>query len=218
MKVIVLVSQKGGVGKTTITGHLAVEAVASGDGPAVLLDTDPQGSAAAWWNAREAEEPAFANAKLSALAAQIAGLEAAGYAFALIDTPPAMTREIAAVVALADLVVIPIKPSPHDLRAVGSTVDLVEEAGKPFLFVVTMAKAGSRLTAQTIAALSAHGPVSTAILGDRVDFASSMVDGRTVRELDARSKSAAEIAELWQQIKARVVRLVRTNAQKHAIT
>ncbi|MEA4837654.1 MAG: ParA family protein [Rhodospirillaceae bacterium] len=213
MKVIALISQKGGVGKTTLTGHLAVETEAAGDGPVVLLDTDPQGSLAAWWNAREAETPAFANAQLSALPEQIVSLEKAGYAYAFIDTPPAMTREIAAVVAQADLVVIPVKPSPHDLRAVGSTVELVEEAGKPFLFVVTMAKAASRLTAQSIAALSAHGPVSPAILGDRVDFAASMVDGRTVRELDAKSRSAAETAALWQFVRDRIARPVRTKAR-----
>ena len=213
MKVIALISQKGGVGKTTLTGHLAVEAEAAGDGPIVLLDTDPQGSLAAWWNAREVEAPAFANAQLSALPEQIASLEKAGYAYAFIDTPPAMTREIAAVIAQADLVVIPVKPSPHDLRAVGSTVELVEEAGKPFLFVVTMAKAASRLTAQSIAALSAHGPVAPAMLGDRVDFAASMVDGRTVRELDAKSRSAAETADLWQTVRDRIVRPVRTKAR-----
>lgn len=210
MKIIVLVSQKGGVGKTTLTGHFAVEAEAAGDGPAVLMDMDPQGSLAAWWNAREAEAPVFANAQISTLSAQLQQLREAGYKFALIDTPPAMTSEIGAVVALADLVVVPVKPSPHDLRAVGSTVELVEAAGKPFLFVVTMAKPTSRLTAQAIAALSAHGPVAPAFIGDRVDFAASMVDGRTVRELDGKSKSAGEIADLWHQVKGQLARKART--------
>jgi len=210
MKVIVLVSQKGGVGKTTLTGHFGVEVEAAGDGPAVLMDMDPQGSLAAWWNAREAEAPAFANAQISTLPAQLQQLREAGYKFALIDTPPAMTSEIGAVVALADLVVVPVKPSPHDLRAVGSTVELVEAAGKPFLFVVTMAKPTSRLTAQAIAALSAHGPVAPAFIGDRVDFAASMVDGRTVRELDGKSKSAGEIVDLWLQVKGQLARKART--------
>jgi chromosome partitioning protein len=53
MKVIVLASQKGGVGKSTLTGNLAVAADLAGDGPAVLIDTDPQGSLSAWWNARQ---------------------------------------------------------------------------------------------------------------------------------------------------------------------
>lgn len=210
MKVIVLVSQKGGVGKTTLTGHFGIEAESAGDGPVVMMDTDPQGSLAAWWNARTVDTPAFANAHLSALPEQINQLRQAGYRHLLIDTPPAMTSEIAAVVAQADLVVVPVKPSPHDLRAVGSTVELVERAGKPFLFVVTMAKPSSRLTAQAIAALSAHGPVAPAFVGDRVDFAASMVDGRSVRELDARSKSAGEVSDLWQQVKAHLARPART--------
>src|SRR5271166_5749250 len=54
MKVIVLASQKGGVGKSTLTGNLGVAADLAGDGPSILIDTDPQGSLSAWWNAREA--------------------------------------------------------------------------------------------------------------------------------------------------------------------
>jgi chromosome partitioning protein len=60
MYVIVLASQKGGAGKTTLAAHLAVAAEAAGDGPAVLIDTDPQGSLSAWWNVRKAEVPVLA--------------------------------------------------------------------------------------------------------------------------------------------------------------
>jgi chromosome partitioning protein len=55
LQVIVFASQKGGVGKTTLTANLGVAAEIAGDGPAVLIDTDPQGSLAAWWNARGGE-------------------------------------------------------------------------------------------------------------------------------------------------------------------
>ncbi|MDE2462343.1 MAG: ParA family protein, partial [Alphaproteobacteria bacterium] len=54
MHVLVLASQKGGSGKTTLSGHLAVEAMLAGVGPVALIDTDPQGSLAEWWNARSA--------------------------------------------------------------------------------------------------------------------------------------------------------------------
>ena len=66
MKIIVVASQKGGVGKTTLTGHLGVQASTSGHGPVALLDTDPQGSLADWWNMREAPEPIFVTAKINA--------------------------------------------------------------------------------------------------------------------------------------------------------
>ena len=55
-----MASQKGGSGKTTLSGHLAVQAQRAGAGPVVLIDIDPQGSLADWWNEREAEYPAFA--------------------------------------------------------------------------------------------------------------------------------------------------------------
>ena len=74
----------------------------------------------------------------------------------MVDTPPAITDAIRAVVALADLVLIPVKPSPHDLRAVGRTMEIARESGKGFCFVVTQAKANALLTVQAMAALSEH--------------------------------------------------------------
>lgn len=197
MKVIVLASGKGGVGKTTLAAHLAVAAEQAGDGPVVMVDTDPQGSLADWWNAREQETPRFATAALDSLAAQLERLAAAGFALAVLDTPPTVTAGVAAVVRLADLVLVPARPSPHDLRAVGHTIDIIEAADRPHAFVVTMAKPAARLTAQAVAALSAHGQVAPVLIGDRVDFAASMTDGRTVLEVTARGSSAEEIRQLW---------------------
>ena len=59
MQVLALCSQKGGSGKTTLSGHLAVQAELSAGGPVAIVDTDPQGSLAAWWNSRATEAPAF---------------------------------------------------------------------------------------------------------------------------------------------------------------
>ena len=64
MKAIVLVNRKGGVAKTTLTGHLAVAAELAGDGPVAVIDTDPQASLAKWWDIRKAETPIFINATL----------------------------------------------------------------------------------------------------------------------------------------------------------
>lgn len=204
MKTIVLASQKGGAGKTTLAAHLAVMAERVGDGPCVLIDTDPQASLAAWWNGREAQTPAFAPTSLKELAGKLEALAKAKFKYAVIDTPPAITDAIQTVVALADFVLIPTRPSPHDLRAVGSTVSLASGSGRPFAFALTQAKANSRLTVQAMAALSEHGVVASSVIHDRVDFASSMIDGRSVMEIDPRGRSASEIAELWEFVKARM--------------
>lgn len=204
MKTIVLASQKGGVGKTTLAAHIAVAAEQSGDGLCVLIDTDPQASLAAWWNERAAETPAFASVALNDLSGKLEALSKAGYAYAFIDTPPAITEFIRAVVAQADFVLIPTRPSPHDLRAVGSTVELAVTANRPFAFVVTQAKSNSRLTVQAMAVLSEHGIVAPSVVYDRVDYAASMIDGRTVLETDPKGRSAGEMIELWRFVKNRI--------------
>ena len=145
-------------------------------------------------------------------AAEARGARRGRYRVAIVDTPPAITEAIGAVVRSAALVLIPTRPSPHDLRAVGSTVELVQAAGKPFVFAVTQAKPNARLTVQAMAALSEHGIVAPAIVHDRVDYAGSMIDGRTVQETDREGNSAAEMAELWRFIKAQIAK--STKARK----
>lgn len=204
MHVIVLASQKGGSGKTTLTGHLAIAAELAGNRPAVLIDTDPQGSLAAWWNVRKAESPAFATSTVADLPKTLDDLKAAGFSLAFVDTPPAIAEAIKAVIEKADFVLIPTRPSPHDLRAVGNTVGIVQEKAKPFAFVVTQSKPNTRLTVQAMAALSAHGAVAPAVIHDRIDYAASMIDGRTVQETDRNSRSAAEVEELWEFVYERL--------------
>lgn len=204
MKILVLASAKGGSSKSSLAAHLAVAAELAGDGPAVLLDLDPQGSLASWWNVREAESPAMAPVSLAELPGKLKALAEAGYAFAILDTPPAITEAIRAVVRLGDLVLIPVKPSPHDLRSVGGTVDIVRQEGRPFAFVVTQAKSNALLTVQAMAALSEHGRVAPVVMHDRVDYAGSMTDGRTVLETNPRGPAAAEMVELWKFTKARL--------------
>ncbi|HEY4940756.1 MAG TPA: ParA family protein [Rhizomicrobium sp.] len=207
MHVLVLASQKGGSGKTTLSGHLAVEADAAGIGPVALIDTDPQGSLAHWWNARESASPHFAKVGLLELGEALDQLRKSGIRLAVIDTPPAITASIAQVVAHADLVVVPTRPSPHDLRAVGATVDIAERHGKPLIFVVNGATPRARITGEAAIALSQHGTVAPITLHHRVDFAASMVDGRTVGEVVAKSQSAKEVRDLWLYIQDRLSRL-----------
>ncbi|MBD8679627.1 ParA family protein [Sphingomonas sp. CFBP 13720] len=204
MRVLAVASQKGGSGKTTLSGHLAVQAQRAGAGPVVMIDIDPQGSLADWWNERDTEFPAFAQTTVARLAADLETLRAHGFKLAVIDTPPAITPAIQSVIAVAELVVVPTRPSPHDLRAVGATVDLCDRAGKPLVFVVNAATPGARITAEATMALSQHGIVAPVTVHHRVDFASSMVDGRTVMELDPASRSSGEIEALWTYVHDRL--------------
>ena len=183
-----------------MTGHLAVQAERAGHGPVVLIDIDPQGSLSDWWNERVAEEPAFAETTVSRLAADLEILRQQGFRLAMIDTPPAITMAIQSVIQVAELIVVPTRPSPHDLRAVGATVDMCARAGKPLVFVVNAATPKARITADATLALSQHGTVAPVIVHQRTDFAVSTIDGRTVMELDARSKSTAEIEALWAYV------------------
>jgi chromosome partitioning protein len=209
MRIVVLASRKGGSGKTTLAGHLAVQAELSGAGPVALIDSDPQGSLADWWNLRAAPAPSFVQASLGELPEAIERLRAHGTALLIVDTPAALTTTVADLVALADLVVIPTRPSPHDLRSIGTTVKLVVHLGKPLVFVINAAPPRARITAEAIALVSRHGPLAPAIVHQRVDFASSMIDGRTVMEFAGASRSADEIARLWTYLESRLDRQPR---------
>lgn len=204
MRVLALASQKGGSGKTTVSGHLAVQAQRAGAGPVVLIDIDPQGSLSDWWNERDGDLPAFAQTTVARLASDLDVLRQQGFKLAVIDTPPAITMAIQSVISVAELVVVPTRPSPHDLRAVGATVDLCERAGKPLVFVVNGATPKARITSEAAVALSQHGTVAPVTLHHRVDFAASMIDGRTVMEVDAKSRSAGEVQALWTYINDRL--------------
>ena len=218
MKTIVITSQKGGSGKTTLTANLAVAVERANDGPAVLIDTDPQQTLATWWNVREAESPKLAPVNLRELPDRLGALSKAGFTYCFIDTPPALTEQNGQVLKLADLVLIPTRPSPNDLWSLGATLDLVKKSGVPFAFVLTQAKANARITVQTIAALSQHGQVFQSIIHDRVDYAASMTDGRTVLEINSNGPAAAEVGELWGFTRNRLRELANVSEFVHTET
>lgn len=205
MKTIVVAVQKGGAGKTTLVSHLGVAIELAGDGPAALIDTDPQQTLATWWNLRQAEAPKLANVDLRKdLAAQLAAVASMGFKYCLIDTPPALNDLNEKILRLADLVVIPTRPSPNDLWTLQATLGLVRKVGKPFVFALTQAKPNARVTLQTVTALSAYGQVLKSIINDRVGYADSMSDGRTALEVYPSSPAAQEVTDLWANLKTQM--------------
>ncbi len=209
MRTVAFASQKGGSGKTTLAGHIAVQAERSGAGPVAIIDTDPQGSLSEWWNARQSETPVFAQTFISRLGEDLQKMRDLGVELVVFDTPPAITATIEQVIRVCDLVIIPTRPSPHDLRAAGATVDLVENLGKPLVFVVNGATPRARITAEAAIALSQHGTVAPVTVHHRTEFAASMIDGRTVMELACNPRSSEEIAQLWDYLADRLARCAR---------
>lgn len=206
MKTIVITSQKGGSGKTTLAANLAIEAGRAGDGPAWLIDTDKQGTLSKWHERRDDQTPHTperGDLLFHELETGLANIAAKhGGAFTFIDTAPAISDQTEKIIERADLVLIPVQPSPADLWAAGDTVALVTKARKPFLFVMTKVKTHANITAQTIAALSHSGPVAQAFIADRVAYAAALTGGNTAPELAPRGPAAAEIASLWREVKS----------------
>ncbi len=207
MYITALCSQKGGSGKTTLTGHLGVQAELSGDGPVALIDCDPQGSLAAWWNCRTDKKPSFVSTTLETLREDLETLRDNGFAQVFIDTPPAVSHPLSRVMAKSDLIVIPTRPSPHDLRAVRGTLDLTDHVDKPVVFVLNGAPVRGRIASDAAIALSQHGTVAPTFIHHRTIMASSMIDGRTAMECRPDTNASTEIEELWVYIRERQRRI-----------
>jgi chromosome partitioning protein len=197
MQIVTAAAQKGGVGKTTLICHLGIEAERADAGPVAFIDMDPQGSLTDWWNERQGARPELYAATPESLDQVLGQAGEAGAKLVLIDTPPGFTTIIMAAVQRADLVMIPAQPSPVDLRAVGPTIDIVEEQRRRWLFVVNRA-GRTRLTTSAASALSKHGVLAPIMLSNLVDFAEAMTDGRTAVEVNPSGTAADQIRELWR--------------------
>ena len=198
MKTLALASLKGGTGKSTLAAHLAVQAAATGE-TVVVLDLDAQASLAEWFNVREAETPAYARATLTGIAQTAATLAASGqFTLAIIDTPATDKRALRAALSVSDAVLMPVRPSPNDLRAAPDTVDEIEASGKPFAFVLSQRVARTKISEQAVIALANLQKVCPAVIGSRTAYASAMIDGRTAQEIEPTGHAAAEIAALWK--------------------
>ena len=200
MYVVVMASRKGGAGKTTIAVHLAVEAGRAGAGPVAIVDKDPMQGMTQWWDARSNKEPVLFKGVVTNL---VPTLRKQGFRLLLVDTPPSIGEEVALAVRSASLVLIPVQPSPNDLRAAGSTVSMTNGLKKPLAFVVNRVKPRVRLTMQAFEALAPHGVIAP-LFYDRTDYAAAMNDGLTAPELDTKGPAQGEVSALWKYIASRL--------------
>lgn len=198
MKTIVLATQKGGAGKSTLTRNLAVQACKEGRKVAIL-DLDPQGTTAAWWGAREADDIELVTLPAaSQIPAAQEALAGEGVDYLFIDTPGKNDPGLDHALRAATLVVVPVQPSPDDLRAIGQTLAAVDGAGRPYVFVMSRT-VRSRLLEDAIRAVAAQGRVAPINIASRVVYPETAADGTAAPEASD-TKAAAEIAALWAYV------------------
>jgi chromosome partitioning protein len=207
MKTIIIANQKGGSGKSTVTVHLATAAQQAGDGPVVISDTDPQGTVADWYNQRKKagiDTPLYSQLTLADMAAKVRALSDAGAAYLFIDTAPSIGSVNADLFSLADYILIPLNPTPADLRALVKGLPLVRQSGKPFQFVLARVRPNLRNNDGTAAALDALGMVLPTRMHERVIYAETFAHGKTALEVDPSGIAAKELAALWSDLKEKI--------------
>lgn len=201
IKVVAVTSRKGGTGKSTVSSHLSV---CAGPG-SVLIDTDSQdteGSSATWMQSRSAPTPRFysyGEYRQNGLQRLIQRAEAEGSSHVIVDTAPAADASIAAIVQLADLVVVVTEASFLPLRALPRSLELAAAASKPVLVVLNKVKEARKETSETRQALTEAG-IAFCELADLADFGRALAAGQAVHEFAPRGKSAQQIAALWASI------------------
>ena len=200
MKVISVISQKGGSGKTTLVVSLAVAADRDGK-VAAVIDLDPQASAIAWSNRRDTD-PVVVSSAPSRLESVLSTAREGGAEVVIIDTAPRVEYTARAAAEAADLVVVPCKPAILDLETVATTAELVRSAGDRRMVVVLnmVASRGTRHD-QAAEILEESGiPVCPAAFGNRVAFDYAFTVGQTVQEFEPRGKAANEVKQVYTYI------------------
>ena len=205
MKVVGLLSRKGGSGKTTLAVHLAVAAQAGGR-RVLLVDLDPQTSASAWWRARAAETPEMEPATPDRLPALLDAARKAGVDLVMVDTRPSVEADAAQVATLSDFVLIPTRPAILDLRAILATLDIVKGAADRAALVLNACQPprGSGEASGTVDArnaLKAFGvPVAPVAIVQRAALSHALVGGLTATETEPAGKAAKDIRALWRYV------------------
>lgn len=202
-RTLALLAQKGGAGKTTLALHLAVIAQDAGL-RTLLVDCDPQRSAAGWWRARTAKVPALVETTPGRLRAVVQAAQDDGVALVVVDTRPSVERDTGEVARVADLSLIPTRPSILDLRAIGATVDVVKTLGRPAAIILNACPAPrgvgeASVTVEARRGLQVYGLqlVPQAVTA-RAVLAHALIDGRAVTEFEPDGKAAGELRRVWK--------------------
>ena len=200
MKIIAMISQKGGAGKTTLAINLAVAAESRGHS-CVVIDIDPQGSAMGWQDTRTKESPVVISAQPVRINAILQTAREHGADLVIIDTAPHSDAAALQVARVADLVIIPCKPSILDLRAIATSVDIAAMAKKPAVAILNSVPPRGSLTEEALEAIKCYDlKIIPEYLGQRAAFVHSLTVGQGVIEYEPAGKAAQEIQSVYQWI------------------
>ena len=218
MRTIAFVTQKGGSGKSTLASSLAVAAHEMKERVCVI-DMDPQGSLTSWAKTRGDDDIAVVASGAARLPAVLAGLESKGFTLAIIDTPGAEGPASAAAMMVADLNIIPSRPSLFDLWASAKTRAALKEVGGDFVFLLNQCPPAQQ-TARVqdgVETLEEMGGLISPLILSRVDYQEAARHGWGVTELNPHGAAAEEMRGLWASVRRRVARAKpRTAARKAA--
>jgi chromosome partitioning protein len=205
MRSIAFLTQKGGAGKTTLAASLAEIAASTGE-KVIALDLDPQQSLVRWGKRRESAnarnkvivEP-LERERLSRVRAILEGLAGAGFTLAIFDTTGADATAVRPVCEVADLSLLPARPTRLDVEATAATFRAVFLAKRKAAFVLNQCPSSYRSTRASEAAkqLNYLGVLAEPMVSARMDFQDAVAAGLGVTEYAAGSKAAEEIAMLW---------------------
>jgi chromosome partitioning protein len=200
VKTIAFISQKGGVGKSTLTVHMGV-AASQGGRKVAIVDTDPQESAAMWHRAREAPDPPVATASVSDLERALGAAKADRYDLALVDSAPHIGPGAAIIARLADLVIVPVQPGPFDIGALPGTIDLLRATERRAVVVLSRCPSRSLdVESARRAILEMNLEIVPVNIGDRTVFRRALAHGLAVTEVDPKGIAAMEITNFYRWI------------------
>ena len=197
MRTIALINQKGGVGKTTVALHLAAAFWQHGHNT-LILDLDPQASAAEWHDARSIEMPHVESIQPARLAKVVEHAKEIATGVLILDTAPHAEATAIEAARCADLVLVPCQPSIMDLRAMRKTIELLKLVKAPAFAILNGVPAHGAV-AEEAAEMIETGlglPVCPVRLGDRIAYSRCLISGRTAQEFEPLGKAAREIEQL----------------------
>ncbi|MCJ2076581.1 AAA family ATPase [Methylobacterium sp. E-041] len=206
MHVILVATQKGGAGKSTLCAHFG--SLADRQGKTLLVDADPQGSLSGWYQSRETASPLLVEADADSIGDVLDAALAEDVEWVIIDSAPHNAPLMASLMSRASVTVVPVRPGPFDLRAAGATLAMARSLKAPIACIINAAPPITRenetsIVAEARAVLTSMGaPVLPGQVSQRASFSHALITGQSVNEYEPDGRAAAEVSAMWSAVTA----------------